>query len=72
MYNQLFDDIGTFFSLALLDGSQKGYNTQHVLLIFLQKNKASLDNKELAGALMDLSKACDCIYHNLGVTNGEY
>ena len=65
MYNQLFDYIGTFFS-PLLGGFRKGYNTQHVLLNFLQKCKASLDNKELAGAiLMDLSKAFDCINHDL-------
>ena len=37
-----------------------------VLLNFLQTCKASLDKKELAGAiLMDLSKAFDCIDHNL-------
>ena len=65
MYNQLFDYIGTFFS-PLLGGFRKGYNTQHVLLNFLQKCKASLDNKELAGSiLMDLSKAFDCINHDL-------
>ena len=50
----------------VLGGFRKGYNTQHVLLNFLQKCKASLDNKELAGAiLMDLSKAFDCINHDL-------
>ena len=65
MYNQLFDCIGTFFS-PLLGGFRKGYNTQHVLLNFLQKCIASLDNKELAGAiLMDLSKALDCVNHDL-------
>ena len=65
MYSQLFDYIGTFFS-PLLGGFRNGYNTQHVLLNVLQKCKASLDNKELAGAiLMDLSKAFDCINHDL-------
>ena len=65
MYNQLFDYIAIFFS-PLLGGFRKGYNTQHVLLNFLQTCKASLDDKELAGAiLMDLSKAFDCINHDL-------
>ena len=64
-YNQLFDYFGTFFS-PLLGGFQKGYSTQHILLNYLQKCKASLDNKELAGAiLIDLSKAFDCINHDL-------
>ena len=61
MHDQLFDYIGTFFSPLLV-----GYNTQHVLLNFLQKFKASRDDKELAGAiLMGLSKAFDCINHYL-------
>ena len=65
MYNQLFDYIDTFFS-PLLGGFRRGYNTQHILFNFLRKCKTSLDNKELAGAiLMDLSKAFDCINHNL-------
>ena len=65
MYNQLFYYIATFFS-PLLGGFRKGYNTQHVLLNFLQTCKASLDNRELAGAfLMNLSKAFDCMNHDL-------
>ena len=52
-----------------MGGFRKGYNTQHVLLNFLHKCKASLDNKELAGAIiMDLSEAFDCINHNLLIT----
>ena len=65
MYNQLIDYICTFLS-RLLGGFRKGYSTEHVLLNFLQTCKASLDKKELAGAiLMDLSKAFDCIDHDL-------
>ena len=59
MYDQLIDYIVTLIS-PLLGGFRKGYNTQHVLLNFLQKCKASVDNKELAGAiLMDLFEAFD-------------
>ena len=65
IYNQLIDYISAFLS-PLLGGFRKGCSTEHVLLKFLQTCKASLDNKELAGAiLMDLSKAFDCIDHNL-------
>ena len=65
MYNQLIDYICTFLS-PLLGGFRKGYSIEHVLLTFLQTCKASLDKKELAGAiLMDLSKAFDCIDHDL-------
>ena len=61
IYNQLIDYISAFLS-PLLGGFRKGCSTEHVLLKFLQACKASLDNKELAGAiLMDLSKAFDCI-----------
>ena len=50
----------------LLGGFRQGYNTQHVLLNFLQTCKNSIDNKGLAGAVfMDLSKASDCVSHGL-------
>ena len=65
IYNQLIDYISAFLS-PLLGGFRKGCSTEHVLLKFLQTCKSSLDNKELAGAiLMDLPKAFDCIDHNL-------
>ncbi len=49
-----------------LCGYRKGYNTQHALLALIEKWKSSLDNKGYAAAvLMDLSKAFDCIDHNL-------
>ena len=41
-------------------------NTQHVLLRLMGTDKESLDKREVAGALlMDLSKAFDCIEHEL-------
>ena len=65
MYSQLFDHAITFFS-PLLGGFRKGYNTQHVLLNFLQTCKITLDNKELAGTtLIGLSKAFEFINHDL-------
>ena len=69
IYNQLIDYISEFLS-PLLGGYRKGYNTEHVLLNFLQTCKANLDKKDLAGGiLMDLSKAFDCIDHDLLLVN---
>ena len=50
----------------LLCGFRKGYNTQHALMRAIEKWKAYLDNGGKIGAIfMDLSKAFDCIRHDL-------
>ena len=52
-----------------LGGFRQGYNTQHVLLNFLQYCKNSIDNKGHSGAvIMDLSKHFDCVKHGLLIT----
>ena len=57
--------MGPYLS-SLLCGFRKGYNAQHALVRMLEKWKTSLDNRENVGAiLMDLSKAFDCIKHDL-------
>ena len=65
MDRQIIKYITPFLSV-LLCGFRKGFNTQHALLRMLEKWKVSLDNGENIGAiLMDLSKAFDCIKHDL-------
>ena len=45
---------------------RKSYSSNHVLMRLIDDWKASLDNKKLVGTiLMDLSKAFDCIPHDL-------
>ena len=50
----------------LLCGFRKGYNTQHPLIRLIENFKSALDKGEdIALLLMDLSKAYDCLDHNL-------
>ena len=47
-------------------GFRKGFSTQHCLLAMLEKWKRSIDNGKMFGALLtDLSKAFDCLDHEL-------
>ena len=47
-------------------GFRQGYNTQHCLMVMVDKWKEALDRCGLGGALLtDLSKAFDCIKHDL-------
>ena len=46
--------------------SRKSYSSSHVLIRLVENRKKELDNKKYVGAiLMDLSKAFDCISHEL-------
>ena len=56
----------TSFLSSLLCGFRKGHSAQHALVRLLEKFKISLDEGGKAGAvMMDLSKAFDCIRHDL-------
>ena len=62
---QLNSHFETIFS-KLLCGFRKKHSTQHALIQLLRSWQKSLDNGDIVGTiLMDLSKAYDCLPHDL-------
>ena len=65
MFKQMssfFDDIFSKYQY----GFRKGFSTQQCLLALLEKWKRSIDRGKVFGALLtDLSKAFDCLNHDL-------
>ena len=65
----MHDDILTYvekFLSPYLFGYRKNHRTEQCLTIMLEKLKKALDNKLAAGAILtDLSKAFDCLNHEL-------
>ena len=60
--SSFFDDIFSKYQY----GFRKGFSTQQCLLALLQKWKRSIDRGKVFGALLiDLSKAFDCLNHDL-------
>ena len=56
----------------LVSGFRKGYSTQHALFRVIETWKQSLDSRSVVGTiLMDLSKAYDCIPHDLLIATLE-
>ena len=65
MYNQILSYIDKLLS-SYLFGYIQGYSTEQCLIVMLGLWRKALDNKGTAGAILtDLSKAFDCLNHNL-------
>ena len=64
-YQQMYEYFYLIFSKYLC-GFRKGHSTHHCLLFMLEKLKKSLDKGLTTGIfLTDLTKAFDCISHDL-------
>ena len=65
----MFEQMSQFFENIFSKyqcGFRKGFSTQQCLLAMLEKWKRSVDNSKMFGALLtDLSKAFDCLDHEL-------
>ena len=65
LYQQIYEYFNGIFSKYLC-GFREGYSTQHCLLFMLERLKKALDKGLITGILLtDLSKAFDCISHEL-------
>ena len=65
LHNSLSEFMDNIFS-NFISAYRKNYSSNHVLLRLIDDWKESLDNKNIVGTvLMDLSKAFDCIPHDL-------
>ena len=65
IHENLMSSVTNFLS-DFISAYRKGYSTNHVLLRLIENWKAALDSNLFTGAvLMDLSKAFDCIPHDL-------
>ena len=65
LYDQIYKNNGNTLSRHQM-GCRKGYSSQHSLIAMFEKWKKNLDKRGECGALfVDLSKAFDCLQHDL-------
>ena len=65
MYDQIINYMDNFLSPYLF-GYRKGHSTEQCLCVMIEMWKKALDNNKVAGAILtDLSKAFDCLSHDL-------
>ena len=65
MHIQIYDHLNKILSKWQCSFRQ-GYSVQHCLFVMVEKWRQCLDNGGVSGALLtDLSKAFDCILHDL-------
>ena len=69
LYDQMYTYFSNFFPQYQC-GFCKGYSAQHCLLAMTEEMKESRDNNKLCAAVFaDLSKAFDCLLHDLLIAN---
>ena len=65
MYEQISDYVEKFLSPYLF-GYRKGHSTEQCLMTMIEMWKKALDERQVVGAVLtDLSKAFDCLPHDL-------
>ena len=65
MFRQINEYMDVFLSRYQY-GFRKGYSTQQCFLVMLEKWRSAVDNKITFGVLLtDLSKAFDCLWHEI-------
>ena len=71
MSEQIYSYIDTYLS-PYICGYRRGYGTQHCLVVMIEMWRKALDENKVAGAILaDLSKAFDCLSHDLLIAKGE-